>query len=348
MPVFAAPTVTVQGNHFVEAGQAVRLEGFNANGFQNTTGNIQDIWRTIGGNFVRIRLRWSDLEPASGQYNQVELQTVQTEIQNYAALGVQVLLDMHFVEDGDVPAWVAPYDDWFTDPSTVAEYTPVVQMLVNTFDSDPNVMGYEVWNEPQSAIYTAAETAAVVAWQAQIAKVIQAIDPARAIVVMLRGGWDYGLQNADLSPFAKFKHIVLDFHDQFCGCIPPVNHVQQNGYTSDGEAQAVYPFPLLNADETKPYYGTLADQRAHLKYALRSRQVLHRPIIVGEWEVPAADAQGTVYQAQMLKLFAQYGLSWARWQGPGNGSGPGKWQLEDSYNGPLNAEGQQLEQYFHP
>ncbi len=81
---------------------------------------------------------------------------------------------------------------------------------------------------------------------------------------------------------------------------------------------------------------------------LRWRQVLHRPVIVGEWEVPAADPQGTVYQAQMLKLFAQYGLSWARWQGPGNASGPGKWQLEDSYNGPLNAEGQQLEQYFHP
>ena len=88
--------------------------------------------------------------------------------------------------------------------------------------------------QPQGAPATAAGTDQVIRWQAQLIKRIRTIDKQRAIVVMLRGGWDQGLRHAQLQHFGDTHHLVLDFHDQFCGCLAK----NADGYSPDGEARS--------------------------------------------------------------------------------------------------------------
>ena len=88
--------------------------------------------------------------------------------------------------------------------------------------------------------------------------------------------------------------------------------------------------------QLSPYTGTKADQAAHLAYVDRWVKVMHRPVLVGEFEVQEDDPNGVAFQDQLTDLMRAKGYSWARWQGPG------KWQLAEGGYGDLNDEGADL------
>ena len=63
-------------------------------------------------------------------------------------------------------------------------------------------------------------------WQAEIRRVISAVDPTATVFIMCRGGGE-GVGTADLKAFGSLDHLALDYHDYFNG-IPGI------GLTSNG------------------------------------------------------------------------------------------------------------------
>jgi hypothetical protein len=328
-PTYVPPTVTTQGVHFMEAGKPIVLRGIDL-----PWNNVPNVMTMVGGNFARVRVNWADMEPTAGSYDETNLEKLDATVDELAQHNIQVLIDFHFLKDQPPPAWAALPGDWWTNPASQTEYFPFVMMMVQRYQADANVMGFELWNEPQGAPSTAAGTAEVIKWQAALIKQIRTIEPQRALVVMLRGGWDQGLRQANLALFGPAKQLVLDFHDQFCGC--PTGGAA-DGYTADGENLTEPSSEMVNSNFST-YSGTQARQLAHLNYVTRWQTVLKRPVLVGEFEIhqdvlPTA----TVFQQQITDLLAKKGYSWARWQGPGD------YSLQTPDWGPLNLLGTQLQ-----
>ena len=328
--MFVAPTVVTHNAQFTRNGQVVALRGLDVTG-QTVPKLIDELGNVT---LVRIRVNWADIEPAKGEFDATELAELDDVVQTYEADDVQMLIDFHITSTNPMPAW-AKADagpDWWADHKTMmADYWPFVQMMVLRYQAYADVMGFELWNEPQGAPATAAGTDEVIRWESALITQVRKIDKVRALVVMLRGGWDQGLRHANLHHFADTQHLVLDFHDQFCGCLTG----NGDGYTADGEGLVESSAKMVNS-ASKTYVGTIADQAAHLAYVDRWVNVLHRPVLVGEFEVQEDDPNGPLFQDQLTGLMKGKGYSWARWQGPGT------WQLADDGYGALNAEGLDL------
>ena len=77
-----------------------------------------------------------------------------------------------------------------------------------------NVVGYEIFNEPHAGHLpdTTGTTNTILAWENQIYTSMHAVDPARTMFIMCRGGGE-GVGTADLGQFGKGAKIALDFHD---------------------------------------------------------------------------------------------------------------------------------------
>ena len=218
--VFVAPTVVTHNAQFMQGGKVVVLRGVDVPA--DTLPTITDKLGNV--RFVRIRVNWAAIEPTQGNFDTSTdgpIDRLDQRVAQYQAEGIQVLIDFHITSTNPMPDWAeaGTGPDWWTDPNSVNTYWPFVQMMVLRYQSYANVMGFELWNEPQGAPATAAGTDQVIRWQAQLIKRIRTIDKQRAIVVMLRGGWDQGLRHAQLQHFGDTHHLVLDFHDQFCGCL---------------------------------------------------------------------------------------------------------------------------------
>jgi Cellulase (glycosyl hydrolase family 5) len=94
------PWVVTQGTAFVRSvgGQPIVLRGANV-----AAGNwlgMEQATMALGANFVRIRVAWSEVEPAAPvngahTWNQTLLANLDKEVAWYAAHGVSVLIDFH-------------------------------------------------------------------------------------------------------------------------------------------------------------------------------------------------------------------------------------------------------------
>ena len=319
--VYVAPTIVTHNAQFLDLqkNQVVVLRGIDAPA--PTTPTIVDKLGNV--NFVRIRVNWSEIEPTEGEFDTAAggpLDELDQRVADYEDKDVNVLIDFHVTTTSPMPTWASDQTgpDWWADPKSPGLYEPFVDMMVNRYDAYPNVMGYEIWNEPQGAPATAAGTDEVIRWESKIIASIRQIDTQRAIVVMLRGGSDLGLLHAQLHHFTDTRHLVLDFHDPFCGCVTNAKGKYVSGYSADGESLIKPSQQMSNGNpDFHDYVGTKADQALHLAYVDRWVKVLNRPVIVGEFEVPADDANGAHYQDELTELMRAKGYSWARWQGPG-------------------------------
>src|SRR5262249_15056711 len=101
------------------------------------------------------------------------------------------------------------------------------------------------------------------------------------------------------------KRLALDIHDYWAGTTSAI-------YTDDGEnwAQPLGPNQTLRQ---QTYSGTIDGQRAYLATALARTRSWNIPLVVGEWGAPRSVPTILDYQSQMMSLFAQNNLSWARW-----------------------------------
>ncbi|MGH3561324.1 MAG: cellulase family glycosylhydrolase, partial [Mycobacterium sp.] len=138
-----------------------------------------------GVNAVRLGVQWAGVEPEPGVFNDAYLASLAQTVQTLADHHIRVVLDMHQDEYSDIapgggdgaPAWAVdtgglpypnlgfPYNyitpavshafDTFWANGTVADgvrlennYTQMWEHVANYFKNDPDVVGYEIMNEP--------------------------------------------------------------------------------------------------------------------------------------------------------------------------------------------------------
>jgi len=337
------PWVHRLGTGFVDqAGAAVYLRGFDANS-EMAYRKAGD----LGANFVRVAIYWSDLEPTpptNGVHNwdAGQIAKLDAEVQYLANRKVNVLLDLHqsgwspyftnITKDArGMPAWLyspgyfpqpmsqeglgLAKKDFATNPAIFPYYRDFAQLIVDRYRGFANVVGYELYNEPQpgklGSNHTGTQT--LIAFQGKLLQYLRTLDPLRTYVVFTRQGGDLGYLNADISAWAPTVDVALDFHDYFVGLDPPY------GLSDDTERWS----PDTQSTHTQfeaAYVGTYANQLRLLDQVLAKTNEWGIPLIVGEWGARYDDPGLLEYQRQMLNALRARKLSWARWALTSHGS----------------------------
>jgi hypothetical protein len=330
-----APLVTTDGPRFVDrSGNTVVLRGVDVHTLDPA---VYDHAAELGVNLIRVAVPWSDYEPAPPtggvrSWNESRLAQLDALIAYCADNNIQVLLDLHqygwspyfaAVQPGGhangIPGWLyagrrfpvtiagldAAQARFYTDHRAALLYAGFATMLAERYRTSPNVLGYEILNEPATGNFPRTHwvTQRVLRWEAGTLAAIRAVDPQRTVVFMLRGGPSMGAQGADLKRFGSLDHLALDVHDYFAG-------TGGSGYEHGGEnVSSGYRSTLQGG----PYRGTSASQAEYLAVSLAAARRWNIPLVVGEWgafnDQPGLDT----YQQQMVALFESDGVSWARW-----------------------------------
>jgi endoglycosylceramidase len=201
---------------------------------------------------------------------------------------------------------------WTTEASRSQRYYEAfATMIAARYAHDPNVVGYEIFNEPHPGKLqdTTSATNTMLRWQAGVRAAIRAVDPTRTSFIMCRGGGE-GVGTASLAPFGSLDHLALDWHDYFNGGSGGFDQAGDNWVPSWGETH----------NQTSPSYtGSEAAQARVLQVPLDRARSWGIPLLVGEWGVHTNAPGSDVYQSQMLDLFDREGVSWARWVLAGGG-----------------------------
>jgi Cellulase (glycosyl hydrolase family 5) len=335
-PAFAetAPRVTTAGNRFVRAdtGATVVLRGVNVAPGSNLT--LQNRVVQLGANLVRIHVRWADLQPTAptpgdAGWDTALFTSIQQQIAWYAAHNVSVLIDLHQYDwssyftprGGGIPAWfytqtkkgeyppdargeIRAFTAFYSDPAAIRLYSQLALKVVSAFDTDANVVGYEILNEPLAPA-THAGTQSVLSFEARIRRVFAGADPKRAVFIMARTGGDLGLLDATFRAFGNLHHVVLDYHAYYSAR-------PGTGMTFDGEAWTPS-WAATHMQAHADYRGKAALQHAVMMIPILKADDQRIPLLIGEWGARRDDVHAATYQAQMLAIFDRYGLSWARW-----------------------------------
>lgn len=360
------PWVTSRGGRFVDAsGRPVLLRGVDV-----TLTPPLDYSRAVGmhANFVRIVAPWSLFEPvapsgSAHHWDRAMLHRLDQEVSFFRAHRINVLIDFHqfhwspyfaghhCAASGKclargIPGWYyadgrfpdsgsgerAAQKAFFTSEAarSLADYAAFAAMMATRYARDPNVVGYEILNEPHPGDLgdSTAATDTMLRWQARIRGVLQRVDPTRTAFVMCSGGGQ-GVGTANLGLLGSPDHLALDWHDYF-------NGHSGTGLDSTGDTW-VPSWPATHNQKTAAYTGTLAAQDAVIRVIVARARRWHVPLLVGEWGVHTGSPGSAAYQSQMFTLFRRYGVSFARWELT---SGGGFGLLTDS--GGSTREGLQL------
>ncbi len=344
------PWVSTAGVHFVDqTGTPVQLRGVNMSVGQASLAT--DAAR-LGINLVRIYVGWNAIEPlppVHGRYrwDTHVLDQLDQEVKAFKALHVNVLIDYHqfhwspyfaqatckagksVCRASGVPAWF--YADgrfpatkhgeaeaeaafWSSEGArSQAYYAAFTTMMAARYAQYPNVVGYEVFNEPHPGQLgdTTAATDTMLRWQAGIRSAIRKVDPKRTVFIMCRGGGE-GVGTASLAPFGSLTHLALDWHDYFNGLSGGLDTAGDNWVPS---------WSATHNQNTTSYTGTAQAQARVLQVPLARTRAWGIPLLVGEWGIHSGTPGSAVYQAQMLALFARENVSWTRWVLTGGGFG---------------------------
>lgn len=341
-PAIVRPWVTASGGRFVDqGGRTVVLRGVDV---PITTPQIYGRAVSLHANFVRIDAPWSLFEPrrptgSIHHWDQKELRALDREVAFFDRAGIDVLIDFHqfrwspyfagnycphdCVAEG-IPAWyyadgrfadstsgqaAAEAAFWTTEAREAqAAYAAFAAMMATRYARYPNVVGYEILNEPHPGDLggdTTTQTRTMLRWQVRIRDVLRTVDPTRTVFVMCNGGGN-GVGTADLSVFGSLHHLALDWHDYF-------NGRPGGGLDSSGDDWTPS-WAATHNQETASYAGTLASQRRVLLWPVRAAARWHVPLLIGEWGIHTTSPGAESYQSQMLALFSRYHLSYARWR----------------------------------
>jgi hypothetical protein len=251
-------------------------------------------------------------------WNEAELELLDGLVAYCRRYGIQVLLDLHqygwspyfsVVQSGGrangIPEWFytgrrfEPTDEgrllaqtrFYGDPRALELYSGFAAMLAQRYRRSPNVLGYEILNEPPVGTLPRKPWVAkrIMRWQGQVREAIRRVDPVRTVFFMVPPRID--LRELDLSPLGPPGALAFDFHSYSAGTGERGRTTLQGG----------------------SYEGTLFAQHAHLEPALIAAERWGVPMIVGEWGIFADEEGADVYQSQMVNLFETVGVGWARW-----------------------------------
>jgi endoglycosylceramidase len=166
----AVSLLTTKGTWIVNAdGNVVLLRGINYPGYEcrrqevHTEDNYR-LFRSMGFNVVRLPISWGRLEPKPGVFNFSYLSNyIRQDVEWAQENGMYVVLDMHqygWPKPCGIPEWaVKQYSSnesgsvqfasnfWVND--TLQDHlSSVWTRIAREFESDSNVAGYDLFNEP--------------------------------------------------------------------------------------------------------------------------------------------------------------------------------------------------------
>jgi endoglycosylceramidase len=132
-----------------------------------------------GFNIVRYLVFWSAIEPTKGNYDTVYINNVLNQIKFLDNIGITTIIDIHqdlyadtfggngfpdwTIDDDSIPfgglkepwsltyldpAVIASYNNFWNNKELKTKYIKMIDLLVNTFDTIPGVLGIDVMNEP--------------------------------------------------------------------------------------------------------------------------------------------------------------------------------------------------------
>lgn len=276
-PTGSVDGLTTTGTWFTDSdGKVVTLHGLNEViivpplGSPASTGFGDDdaaLLAANGFNAVRVGVDWSLLEPQPGVFDDAYLASIAQTVQTLANHHIVSLLDMHqqlgpawAIDTGGLPSSNLPFPlSLFFDPaqnhaldafwSNAAGpggvglenyYAQMMEHLANYFNGNPNVLGYEIMNEPLpgsqflptvfgSSYFDAQQ---LTPFYDQVSAAIRAVDPTTPIFyepnILATAGLPIQLGDVDTS------NGVLSFHD-YCyenlgplGCLPDVTGIMNN------------------------------------------------------------------------------------------------------------------------
>lgn len=296
-----------------------------------------------GFNFVRFLIFWDGIEPERGVYDEAYLDAVEERIRWYTDNGAYVMLDMHqdiyghAVGGNGAPEWATETSlmEWFSldfpgapwwvkniDPSVIAafmnfwqygehhylqdHYIAAWQKVAERFKDNPNVIAYDLMNEPHAG------------------------DLGKAFGFSFESTWLIGLYDRLIPAIREIDNdTVIAFEPQSLAInfglpsnLPFVNDARE-GERRLAYAPHMYPFTL---HEGVPY--NLLDQQQMRDWnrnrtaELNLQQV---PLIVGEFGGSDSTKGFDLFLQDTLEMFDTMGASWAYWS-----NDPGGWGLLDS------------------
>lgn len=325
---FAAdPIVTVSGDHFVQAGKPITLRGvdmaYNSDYFLKYV-------KPVGANYVRIRVRWVDVEPTEGVINQSELDKLDVVVKYMQAQGINMDIDMRGANPA--PSYVSTTGFFTTNAAkTQAQYKVFVGKMVKRYSNFSRVVGFGIFNEPHCCGIGVRASAATLKWEAPIKDYISSLAPKRAVFFNVRGG-NYGIKRACFSCAGfKLHNAVFDWHSFYNG-------------TGSMDADAENWLPSWDAthnQRTTTYVGTQSAQETNMLIPYTRTKALGIPMIVNEWGIGNNVVNYMTYNKQMAFVLNKYHLNYARWD------------MDNSVdsglvtNGKLNTQGVWLEGELH-
>jgi aryl-phospho-beta-D-glucosidase BglC (GH1 family) len=195
---------------------------------------------------------------------------------------------------------------WTTEASrSQGYYEAFAAMVAARYASAPNVVGYEIFNEPHPGKLgdTTQATNTMLRWQAGVRSTIEKVDPTRTVFIMCRGGGE-GVGTASLAPFGSLDHMALDWHDYFNG--------RSGGFDAAGDNWTPSWRDTHN-QATPSYTGSEQAQARVLGVPLARARAWGIPLLIGEWGIHTDSPGAATYQTQMLDVFGKDGVSWTRW-----------------------------------
>lgn len=258
--------------------------------------------KDAGFSTVRLPINWPQHTAPDAPYaiDPAFMARVDWEVGQATARGLHLILDFH------------GYDELIQDPSShVARFLGIWRQVAEHFKDQPNLVSYEVLNEPNGYFNDHPDV-----WndvQARAVAVIRASNPTRPIIVGpmgWNGAWALGQLTLPDDP-----NLIVTLHDY-----TPLQFTHQ-GAEWDSEAAA-----WLGTTWT----GTAAERQQitdELDGAAQWAQQHHRPVFVGEFgSYHQADLASRVrWTTFMRSAFEARGFSWAYWE---FGSGFGAYDRE--------------------
>jgi hypothetical protein len=242
---------------------------------------------------------------------------------------------------------------WWTTEAAMSQamYGAWWNELVKRFSQYPNVILYEVFNEPNSGnmggSYATREHT-IHTWLNVIVNQIHALDAERGKAVMcLGGGQGYG--SVDLAPFGsqaqrQAKNMVLEHHSYYTGKNPGYPAVGSGdvGYDSSGDAYYPDSASVHNTTAGSNYVGNQTAQDNWYSVPRAAAVRVGLPLFEGEWGVHNDDTGRMQYLSDVEAVFDNRGLSGTYWL---LASGSGE-TLNLISSGNLTDVGVQLEGWF--
>jgi cellulase (glycosyl hydrolase family 5) len=317
-------------------------------------------------NFIRLHIHWTDLEPTAPvkngtlwthTYRTSYMATIKQAILDAQARGLAVLVENAgnnqigidpYATVYAYPSWLyqAQYNshgitygtdeasieqsqaDFYTDTLRKQFFNDYWAYVASQLKTVPNIVGYEIMNEPQVGTLPAGLTTTqlVVDWQLTVAKVLRALDPNRVLVFTTWAGFGPGLPHVDLSHWVNkppgdpnglaqplgYPDLAFMAHDYF-GARWGSGLNRNPSSPTYLEFYESYYANVLNGDvgTAPPFIGSTLFHARWIQDKQATLNPLGIPLIVGEFGVPSSDSGAARFFGSVSAALVSTGVTWS-------------------------------------